>query len=227
MLADSKKWGTEISAPDNALMWLIEQQGYTLDDLKKVHEEYMDYFYEDNVPKKEALGQEPWDQFKNTHSRFLTSVCQELENQTYSMGCLTVLVRSSLEEYCDLFERDYNSKELLPKDIIISKDAELGIFNPWNGSGSVLEIELEKDLVLPNSLIFDSQIEGVKPDFTYTVDNVYGLVGSCWKESKGIQEHPLPEMKTSLESKIENATKRVENKDINAFDKSIEAERSN
>jgi hypothetical protein len=66
----------------------------------------------------------------------------------------------------------------------------IGIYNPWNGSGSVLEIELEKDLVFTTDMIRDIQIEGVKPDFEWTVDNTYGLIGSCWKAPKSIEDAP-------------------------------------
>jgi len=57
----------------------------------------------------------------------------------------------------------------------------LGIYNSWNGSGSLLEIELEKPLTLSSKDIFKIQIEGSRYCYEYTVDQTYGLIGSCWK----------------------------------------------
>ena len=191
MKADAEKWGNEIHKPDNALVWLVEQQGYTLEELSDVYMEFNKFLNE--ASNKPLQYSDVYKNFKENHSPFLTSVCQELDNHTYEMGCLTILFKSNLEEYCAICEFDNETKERAPKEIVFSKDTEIGIFNPWNGSGGPLEIELEKDIVLPTELIWELQIEGVKPDFGYTVDDVYGLVGSCWKEAKGILE---PEKKS-------------------------------
>lgn len=182
-IKDYYHWGIE-DAKYNGLTWLIKQQGYTAEDLKKVME-----------------GEE-------SSSKFLNSVCEELANHTYSMGCLTILVKSNLEEYCDIFKRDEKTKKLIPKELVLPKDIMLGIFNPWNGSGSMLEIKLEKDLVLPTELIWDCQIEGVKPGYTYSVDNVYGLIGSCWKESLGIRERNFTKI---LDRRIKDCASKAEN----------------
>ena len=172
----------------------LNNQGYTLDDLRKVKKDYDDFFYGSNDDTSTSYSMK-YEMFKQTHSPFLTSVCQELENHTYSMGCLTVLLKSNLEEYCSMFENDAEKYTLLPKEIVLGKNVDLGIFNPWNGSGSCLEIELEKDVVLPNDMVFDCQIEGVKTDNGYSVDEVYGLVGSCWK--------PVDEIRPRKESAID------------------------
>ena len=60
----------------------------------------------------------------------------------------------------------------------IEKDAVCGLFDPWNGGGSTLDLELEHDVVLPMELVHE-----ITPDvclYRYGVDEVYGLVGKAW-----------------------------------------------
>lgn len=158
---------------ETGLSFLLKQQGYTINDLIELFKEYDNFFYEDGYLKKD-LPDKAYDIFKENHNIFLTSICQELENQRYYMGVLTVLADMSINDFI-LMQRG-NS------EITFTKDAMIGIFNPWNGSGSCLEIELEKDLIFGSDMIRDIQIEGVKPPFEYTVNDTFGLIGSCWKE---------------------------------------------
>ena len=53
-----------------------------------------------------------------------------------------------------------------------------GLFDPWSGAGSTLDLELEHDVVLPIELVHE-----ITPDvclYRYGVDEVYGLVGMAW-----------------------------------------------
>lgn len=228
MQEDVKKYGTVIEQPDNALVWLMKQQGYTMEDLKQVKEEY-DTFLE-KAPEGNGYNQ-TYDEFRKTHSPFLTSICQELENQSYAMGCLTVLMKSTLNEMAEILEKDTDTGERVSKEIVLPKDTMVGIFNPWNGSGSVLEIELEKELVLPTELIWDMQLEGVKPEWTYTVDDVYGLVGDAWKECKEVRgvepegKEKEVEKVDSLADKIAQAKEQVQKQGQSKEGPAIEKER--
>lgn len=176
---------------DSMLVWLLKQQGHTMDELLPVMKDYNKFLYDAPYPNgnhvkhygedgKELNNAGKIELFNNTHNAFLTSVCQELENQSYEMGVMTVLAKMSIEDFIKMQSGD--------KEITFSKDCMIGIYNPWNGSGSLLEIELEKDLVFTSDMIRDIQIEGVKPDFEWTVDDAFGLVGSCWKEPKSVEE---------------------------------------
>ena len=176
---------------ESMLTWLLKQQGHTLDELQATMKDYNKFLYD--APYANGAPVEYYDEdgkrldnagkidlFNKTHNAFLTSVCQELENQTYDMGVMTVLAKMSIEDFIKMQSGD--------KEITFSKDCMIGIYNPWNGSGSVLEIELEKDLVFTTDMVRDIQIEGVKPEFEWTVDDSYGLIGSCWKEPKSVEE---------------------------------------
>ena len=61
-------------------------------------------------------------------------------------------------------------------DLMISKNTLCGIFDWTNGSGGTLDVELEKDLVVPAKkyeLYLDEEIG-------YGVDETYGLTGKAW-----------------------------------------------
>ena len=186
-----------ISAPDeltdpqqsyeqpNALVWLLEQQGYTKKQLKDTIHSWNKFFYDEagycKDFNKEWGGLEKGiDEFSKNHSSFLSSICQELENHSYYMGTLTILAEVTMKEFAEMMQ-PY-------KKITFHKDAMVGIFNPWNGSGSVLEIELDKPLTVPSSMIYDVQVEGVKPSYSYLLDDVYGLIGSAWKAPLSIEK---------------------------------------
>ena len=143
----------------SGLSRLLEAQGYTMKDLRNAMDSYQKHGYPEN---------------KQDKPQFLLSLCQELENHTYSMGCMTALAEMNMYELAKLLRDD--------TQITFPMNAMLGIYNPWNGSGSLLEIELEKPLTLSSKDIFKIQIEGSgHQQYEYTVDQTYGLIGSCWK----------------------------------------------
>lgn len=147
---------------NNNLYTLLRKQGYTkkdyLDNLKKGV--YNDYGY---IKYKESI--------ENGCNKFLTSVREEIENNSYK--CLTTLV----------VLKELTLKELIENDkFIVNTDNMIGLFNECYGSGSLLEIKLEKDFILDRENdIFKIQVEYTKQNFGYTVNETYGLVSSCWK----------------------------------------------
>lgn len=149
---------------DNALTYLIHQQGYTLADV-----------YEGIVhPEKVA---------ENT---FLKSVVEEIDNfPNYSMAELTALISLSGKDLLDTLDAIANGREY----IVLSKGTMIGLYNEWQGTGSMLEIQLERDAIIPTSMVRNVQFEGerggkVKENNGYTVDECFGLIGSCWTEGE-------------------------------------------
>ena len=126
----------------------------------------------------------------NGDDKFIKSCIEELENLTSHMATLTFLVNMNLFDYFDLREAMESEKKLNDSYILedrkgkgtitISKDTMCGLFDVWGGGGSVLEIELDKDVVLPIKCIWKAEIETGKSEYGYSVDSVYGLVGSAW-----------------------------------------------
>ena len=111
--------------------------------------------------------------------KFIESCIQEFENASSSMNTVTFLVEMNLFDLFHLIE--LKQKEETKSYFVLGKDTECGLFDPWNGGGSVLEIELDKDIKVPiKNAIFT--VDGCK-QYGYDVDEVYGLIGSCWKET--------------------------------------------
>ena len=125
-----------------------------------------------------------------TDDKFINSCIQELENLPSHMATLTFLVNMKLFDYFELREAMESEKELNDSYVLedrkgkgtitISKDTMCGLFDVWSGGGSLLEIELPNDLKIPLKAIFCAEIETGKSEYGYSVDNVYGLVGSAW-----------------------------------------------
>ena len=164
-------WCGEKGVPlekESALVWLAETQGYT----KKQLEQALD---EGDV--EIAYG-------------FLESMRQEVANETSSMNCLTFLVRMRLDDLARLSsliklqepegEHFFNA-DLRPDcgSLKISKKAQPGLYDPWNGAGSVFDIKLEKDITLPVKYI-----RSCLPDshFRWSVESVYGMLKSAWED---------------------------------------------
>lgn len=138
---------------DNALSYLVNQQGHSIAEV-----------------------------YGNGDNAFIRSVREEIdENSSEAMSELCALVRMDGQQMLDFIEKQHEATDslVLPKDY-----ATMGIFNQWAGCGGMLDIQLEKDAVLPLSMVREFQIEGVRGDTNlwggYTVDEVYGLVGSAW-----------------------------------------------
>ena len=203
---DSHAAADEIIHQDSMVKRLVEQQGYTMDDLSAVAKDFFHDFYgyygkPESFSFTDENGEKiPYDKrfemFTATHSKFLSTVCQELDNMGYSFGVVTVLANMSMNDYAKMLQQG--------SEVTMPKGCMLGVFAPWNGSGSVLGIELDKDLTFKREDIYDTQIEGAKPDYGYTVNQTYGLVSGAWQKPKSI-EVQAPERKPALDQQIQSA----------------------
>jgi hypothetical protein len=164
---------------ESSLLWLAKQQGKaTL--LKKCVKESWNKWQNDEQQYKETT---------ECKDKFIISAMQELANLCCSMGTMTFLVEMELFDLFKLkeameIEEELNKSYYLEERkgsgyIILDKSTMCGLFNTWSGSGSVLEIDCEKDIKIPIRCIFDAVIDGTKI-YGYDVDEVYGLVGSAW-----------------------------------------------
>ena len=164
------------------LRWLLNSQGYKLSDFP-ILKDYASYrflqprkdgFYEDVVRTDEKDN--IFNEYKK-HNKFMNSLCVEIENMYIDyMRAFTVLTKMTIKEYL-LY------KENKLKSIKIDKNANCGLFNQWNGSGSVLEIALEKDIKINAKNIYNIQVEKMKNNSGYTVDEVYGICFSCYNNN--------------------------------------------
>lgn len=136
----------------SSLVWLMKQQGYT-------HEQIVDFIDNENLQD----------------SKFLESVYTECLNTSTCMNALTFFVKMTLEECLDMIDKLREQKDGV---IVLSKDTPCGLYDPWSGAGSVLEIELERDVELPIKYIDSAMPDGCRG---YGVDDIYGMCLSFWK----------------------------------------------
>lgn len=151
--------------PKAGIAWLAKSQGYTRGRLKR------------------ALQQ---GDMADPHG-FLDSMRVELANLSTAMSTVTFLVELTLEQLIELnrlikLQDRYgvhydNRKNPYCGYIVIGKNTETGLFDPWNGGGSLFEIQLEKDVKLPVKYIRSALPDGGDG---YSVGSVYGMCRSAW-----------------------------------------------
>lgn len=159
-------WSTELTEP-SAILWLAKQMDKSdklLSEMKTIYSKTENGNYVNRDVSTD---------------KFIESVIQELENNTCSCSGLTFLVNMKLSELFTIKEQmnDENSKNNI---LIISKDTMCGLFDEFAGGGSVLEIELDKDINITYAMIHNIWIDGANTH-GYDVNEVYGLVEQCWK----------------------------------------------
>ena len=148
------------------IVWLAKTQGYTRGRLQR------------------ALRQ---GDMANPRG-FLESMRVELANLPSAMSAVTFLVELTLEQLIELNRliklQDRDGRHFDSREnpycgyIILDKDTMTGLYDPWQGGGSVLEIQLEKDVKLPVKFIRSALPDGGDG---WPVGEVYGMGGSAWK----------------------------------------------
>ena len=152
---------------ESSLLWLTRQQGYKKSELKK------------------ALADRG-----NSQSPLLKSIYCETLNCGSHMNALVFLVKMTLEEYFTLRdgidkERERNKSYCLSERtgcgyLLLSKDTACGLYDSWNGSGSILEIKLEKDVRLPFRCIASADHDGCHG---YGIREIYGCGSDLWSDN--------------------------------------------
>lgn len=144
------------NAEKAGLVWLAKQQGHTLEEIV------------------EALNSNPTIvQMKP----FLSSINNEVYNG-YGCEALTFCVKMTLGQAIELKEKMKSNPN---GSIIIDKRATCGLFNPWDGSGSILDISCEKDIEIPFENIWKFYIDKKRSNRYDSIHNVYGTDDSFWK----------------------------------------------
>lgn len=138
------------------IVWLTKQQGHTLEEVVEVLKD------EDNVSTNE----------------FLASVSSEVYNG-YSCEALTFCVKMTLGQAIALKEKMKSNSN---GSIVLDKRTTCGLFNPWNGSGSILDITCEKDVEIPFENIWKFYIDEKRSRNCDSIHNVYGTDSSLWKD---------------------------------------------
>lgn len=117
-----------------SLFWLAETQGYSKEETAK-------FLMNRN---SERNG-------KHSESPFLNSLAEELDNTTTNKNITTFLVKIPLKDLVTWKANKYTKTYEIP----IPKDTECGLFDPENGAGGIMNICLEKDLIIPKNLVYN------------------------------------------------------------------------
>lgn len=160
---------------NSSLLWLAKQQG-----IEQELRDSIDKYYKREI------------ELCDIDDSIIKSYINEFENDTSDLSTLTFLLKMKLSDIVDILEKqkeeynpEYRYNPLDNKEsksyIMIGKNTECGLFDTFRGGGSTLEIVLKKNVKVPIQCI-KLTIDGVGR-YGYDVDEVYGLVGSCWKES--------------------------------------------
>lgn len=152
--------------------FLMHSQGYKCKDytyIKKMLNNLNEY----NTPLYSGISEKTKEKIKadRKNNKFINSLLQEIENCYFqSPKDLCVIASVTIDDYFNLLEKN--------KKFTISKNCTIGLVDIYNGGGSILEIQLEKDIVFNTNDIY-IKVEGVDD---YTVDNIYGLSSSCFSD---------------------------------------------
>lgn len=171
--------------PENSpIRWLAKQQK-KLTELNKAIKDVIKYDEAANAEVKTI---------NYDYSKFSQSVIQELQNASSHMNTLVFLVKMPLHDFLNLrdmmkseeeLNKSYEYNERLgTKSFTISKDVDCGLYDVWGGGGSVLEINLEKDVTIPIKAVWDAWIDcrGCRAnDRGYDLYDVYGLTSSAYR----------------------------------------------
>lgn len=167
----------------SGILWLAKQQGYS-------EAAFRDYL-------KGNLASE---------SAFLRSAKQELESTTYDDNKLCFLVKLTLRDLLGLAAamklQDRNGTHynvmLIPDcgSITLDKKTDCGLYNPWNGTGGPISLELERDVEIPIRFIDRLVVQHSAHQIggPYLMLSSFGMCTSCWKPSlKHTRKITVPE----------------------------------
>lgn len=144
------------SAEKAGLVWLAKQQGYTLEELVEVLK---------NVDVADP-------------KTFLGTIQQEVANG-YGCEALTFCVKMTLGQAIKLKEKMKSSQN---GSIVLDKRTTCGLFDLWDGSGSILDIRCDKDIEIPFNNIWKLYIDESSSNSYGSIHNVYGTDSSLWKD---------------------------------------------
>ena len=144
------------NAEKSGIVWLAKQQGYTLDQVVEI-------LKNGDIEKPKT---------------FLETVLQEVANG-YDCEALTFCVKMTLGQAIALKEQMESNPN---GSIVLDKGVECGLFDPWQGGGSVLEIACEKDIEIPFENIWKFYIDERRSNRYDSIHNVYGTDSSLWRD---------------------------------------------
>jgi hypothetical protein len=131
--------------------------------------------------RQQGYGKQAINKALKTHdcqgSPLLTSIYDECANVATSMNALTFLVRMTVGDFMNWMDDG--------GDITVSADTTCGLYDPWNGSGSLLGIQLEHPVRIPRRYV-EPHVDGARG---CSIDSIYYPVSTIWGDTV-IDWHP-------------------------------------
>jgi len=141
----------EITQKGSSWGWLLKSQGYTPKQLQNAIIEEVD------------------------EGKFINSCRKEIRNMSYG-GFITFLGTMTIKDFLEI-----KSSVKGRSSITVSKDCTCGIYGPYNGSGSILGIELEKNIQIPyNSDKWRLDLDNYS-EMGYDIQDVFSLASAAFK----------------------------------------------
>lgn len=125
----------------------------------------------------ETQGHTPEELAGESDSAFIKSLKEEIENRYIDGYCnIVVLKRFNADEIISAIAQGGS--------LNVNTNNTIGFHDRWNGAGSLLEIQLEKDFNIPVTEYSLVEFEDAdnRDSSGYTVDEINGLIGDCWKK---------------------------------------------
>lgn len=171
---------------DNAVTYFIHQQGHSVKEV-----------YDCLIDNPRGFG-------SNEEMSFAKAIVNDMvNNSSDGLSELCALVSLDGKGYFELLEAVEKGEE----NLSFSKDTMLGVFNEWTGGGGLLEFQLDKPFVVPVSMVRNIQVEGAKEDYSYTVDQIFGLIGSCWKDTLSYTDEKPVLFEEDLQATVNSVVK--------------------
>lgn len=108
---------------------------------------------------------------EETGNKFIDSIVNESANVTSSMNALTFHVQMSLEDFIKIKKHKV--------DLTLEKNTTAGLIDYWSGAGSMNDIQLDKEVILPHNM-YDAHLDGARG---YGVMEIYGVGHDFWTDT--------------------------------------------
>ena len=179
---------------DDTIDGVPKGHSFILEMLGSSDEEFIAWYNDavkfgvDNADKKDDESvfsrYSPGNGLHSVHAKgntFMYSYYQELENTYDGFNNFVFCTRMSVAEAMDIKRNASKIK--------ITGDGCVGMFDSWNGGGSVLEVEIDE-------VILDADDFKLIPDesFGYSIDQTYGLTAEAWSNKVEILERKKEEV---------------------------------
>lgn len=137
----------------SSMLWLARTQGISKRGIYKL-------LCSENLEKK---------------SPFEKSYYEEIINAGDTMNALTFFINISLKDLINLQYKKDNKENYA---LIIDKSTTAGLVDYWYGAGSLTNITLNRDILIPSEFIDSIDIDGNRG--VYSVSDIYGYTDDFW-----------------------------------------------